>query len=383
MNLKSLKNNNKDLKNVLVAFSGGPDSRFLLNFLLKNRENFGIEKIACAHMNHNLRGEESDRDEKFVRAVCKNLNLEIFVKSLDIHKISIEEKRGLEEVARSERYKFFAEICEKENFDFVAVAHNSTDNLETIIFNLIRGSKNPFKGIQEIQNTKVKIQKLKNKNRSDSENFPLISFKFFNLSIWRPILKFSKKEILKFLEKEKIEFVLDSSNFSLDYSRNKIRHKILPVLEEINPSVEKNIYKNSIHFSEIEKLENEKNNLIVQFLKKDDDNEKKEKKDKKENLDVDFLENAEFKILEENFNLKIFLSFSSSLQKEILHFMLKKISQKFEIRLSTELINEIVKFLKSENGKKMEISRKKIEKNNFSLYFFKTHSKFRLQIQKI
>ena len=124
---------------VLIALSGGSDSVALFSVILKLREKLGLTVFA-AHVNHNLRGKDSEGDEFFVKNLCKKYNVPLFVKSVDINKISKEKSIGTEQCAREERYKFFDDVCIENHIKKIATAHNKNDNAETVIFNLCRGS---------------------------------------------------------------------------------------------------------------------------------------------------------------------------------------------------------------------------------------------------
>lgn len=210
---KSLKfiRENELLKNgdsVLVGFSGGPDSTFLLVLLQTIQKIFNL-KIYAAHLNHQLRGEESDADEEFVRNFCKENKIEFVVEKKDIQKIVSETKRSIEEVARSERYKFFSEAAQKFKATKIATGHTLNDSVETMIFNFIRGS-----GVSGLRGIPIKRD-----------------------NIIRPLLGVTKEEILDFLKSENIPYRIDRTNESNDFTRNFIRNKIIPLLQEINPNL--------------------------------------------------------------------------------------------------------------------------------------------------
>lgn len=194
---------------VLVGFSGGSDSALLLTLL---SEIPGIQ-VYAAHLNHMIRGEEADRDERFCRDFCIKCGIPIFVLKTDIPRLSAERGTGLEETARNERYSFFSRISEKNRIDCIATAHNSSDNAETILFNLIRGcGTNGLCGIPPIRD-----------------------------NIIRPLILCSKEEILAECERRGIEYVYDSTNADTDYTRNFIRHRIIPSIKNLNPAFEKTV----------------------------------------------------------------------------------------------------------------------------------------------
>ncbi len=191
---------------VLLALSGGADSVCLLEVLLLLKEEYELTLFA-AHMNHNLRGEESDADENFVRMLCKEKNIPLFVKSVEIKKIAERKKQSTELVAREERYHFFEEVSEENHIQKIATAHNANDNAETVVFRLIRGT-----GI------------------SGLTGIPAVRGK-----IIRPLLFVNREEILPFLNANQLSYRIDSTNEENIFTRNKIRHKILPIAKEINP----------------------------------------------------------------------------------------------------------------------------------------------------
>lgn len=197
-----------DSDKVIVALSGGADSVSLLHFLISIKEKYNLT-VYAAHLNHNLRGEESQRDENFVRTLCEKYGVELFVKSVDIGKIAEENKIGEELCGRYERYNFFDELSKKLGAK-VATAHNASDNAETVLFNLCRGSS--VKGVCGIP--------VKRGN------------------IIRPLLCVTREEIESYCKENNLEYVTDSTNLCDDYNRNKIRHNAMPVFREINEDFE-------------------------------------------------------------------------------------------------------------------------------------------------
>ena len=209
---------NKLLENhdsVVVGFSGGADSLFLMKALLELKNYYGFE-IYAAHLNHGIRGKEADRDEIFVADFCKRNSIKLFTKKVNIPDIA--KKQGVsEEIAgRNERYKFFSEICKTYGIKKIAVAHNKNDSVETVILNMIRGAS--LTG--------------------------LCGIKPVNGNVIRPIIDISRDEIEQYLRKQNYEFCTDSTNLTDLYNRNKIRNKILKTMSDINPSVIDTIYSN-------------------------------------------------------------------------------------------------------------------------------------------
>ena len=199
---------------ILVGFSGGADSRALLDLLIKYASDSGASVFA-AHVNHGIRGKEADRDEEFCRKVADSYGIPCFVHRVDIPTIAKESGKSVELCARDERYAFFARIMRENSIPLLATAHNANDNLETMLFNLARGSG--LSGLCGIPHTRA------------CESGLLI----------RPILLMSKDEVLGYCANNNLDFVTDSTNTDTDYTRNKIRAEIIPVLKEIVPSPEK------------------------------------------------------------------------------------------------------------------------------------------------
>ncbi len=188
---------------ITVALSGGADSTALLFALLELREKYQLD-ISAAHVNHMLRGDESDSDERFVREMCERLDVPLFVGRFDIRSM-MQKGEGCEECARRVRYDFLTQTAK----DKIATAHTSDDNMETVLFNLVRGSGiKGACGIPAIRN-----------------------------NIIRPLIMCSRADVENYCEKNGLCFVTDSSNLTDDYTRNKIRHGVIPLLREINPAV--------------------------------------------------------------------------------------------------------------------------------------------------
>ncbi len=195
---------------VLVAVSGGIDSVCLLNILQSIKKKLNIQ-LEVAHLNHMLRGEEAERDASFVQQLCNNYQI-----PLHLQKTNIKEKskgRSLQDIARQIRYDFL--LATKNNFccTKIATAHTGTDQAEEILIRLIRGTS--MSGLSGIK-----------PKRADC--------------IIRPLLILTRQEILAYAQKNNIEFVEDSSNNSLKYQRNKVRQKLLPIMENFNKSFVKN-----------------------------------------------------------------------------------------------------------------------------------------------
>ncbi len=199
----------QDVQEVAVALSGGADSVCLLYVLLELQQKFGY-KLSAIHINHQLRGDESDRDEQFVRDLCKGLDLPLVVERAEVSRLAESQGKSIELAARDLRYEVFARHCK----GVIATAHSADDNLETVIYNMTRGSG--LKGICGIPPKR-------------------------DIFI-RPLIACTRVEIEDYLEKVQADFVTDSTNLSDDYTRNKLRHRVVPVLKEINCAAPQKVY---------------------------------------------------------------------------------------------------------------------------------------------
>ena len=191
---------------VLCAVSGGADSMCLLHLLWTNRQELGIE-LAAAHYEHGLRGAESLRDAGFVEQWCRQMGIRCVVGHGDVPAYAKERGLGAEEAARELRYAFLERTAAELNCGRIATAHHADDNAETILFNLTRGSGAAgLRGIPPVRG-----------------------------EIVRPLLPYTRAQIEAYLAENHVEHVEDSTNGSDGYSRNLIRHRVMPVLKEINP----------------------------------------------------------------------------------------------------------------------------------------------------
>ena len=209
----------KDCRSVTVALSGGADSVALLHSLKTLQNELGIELSAC-HVNHNLRGEESDGDEAYVRRLCQELDVPLKVFSVDVSG-SVAKHQSVEERARELRYEAFAEISERLGSK-VATAHNACDNTETVLLNMLRGTG--LKGLCGIPPVRDRLI--------------------------RPLLLCTREEIEEYCGENGLKYVTDSTNASTAYTRNKIRLELVPKLLEINPSLHEGVGRMTFALSE-------------------------------------------------------------------------------------------------------------------------------------
>lgn len=191
---------------VLCAVSGGADSVYLL-WCLNQLQNVREFKLIAAHYNHHLRGAESDRDETFVRDLCAQRGIPCVIGGGDVAAEAKKCGKGIEETARRLRYAFLRETAERVGSDLIATGHTADDNAETMLLHLIRGA-----GLQGLTGIAPR--------RGD---------------LIRPLLTTTRKTIEEFLRLYSIPHIEDSSNEDDAFSRNKVRHQIIPLLDEINP----------------------------------------------------------------------------------------------------------------------------------------------------
>jgi len=243
--LNYIKNHNLLNKNdsVILAVSGGADSVCMLEILNSLKEEFSLS-LYVAHLNHLLRGAESDRDEKYVADLCKKYNIPCYIKRVDINKLSCDLKLSCEEAGRYARYEFFTELKKEISATKIATAHNKCDNIETVLMRFLRGTD--VKGLSGI---------------------PVHN----DLDVIRPLLCLDRTEIEEFLMCKGIDFVTDSTNLTDDYLRNRIRHNLIPQIEkEYNQNFSDTLSNNISLFSEADSfLENYTKSRMKSLAKRD------------------------------------------------------------------------------------------------------------------
>ena len=286
---------------VLVALSGGADSVFLLNILLKFRKRFGID-VAAFHLNHKLRGKSANDDEEFCIRFCSYNNIELIHISKDVKSLSKKMKVSVEEAARAIRYSELKKAALKLKCNKIATAHNSSDNVETILLNLFKGT-----GIKGLTGIPVKRQ-----------------------NIIRPILCLSSEEIRQYLKKNKIPFRVDESNLQSEYERNFLRNEIIPKLKsKLNPRLEEKINNTARIISELNSFIEEQSEKFV----------KKSVKISKNEIEV---------------STEAFKKFDKSLSTIILKTV---IENNFEIELSSANIYAILELLNLQTGRSVQLKQ--------------------------
>lgn len=194
---------------VLAGVSGGPDSMALFHALMALSDVLNI-RLGLAHLNHCLRGDDSDTDEQFVATEARRLGVPFYSKQADVRQESEKTGLSLEEAARAARYRFFDSIRKDHGFDKIALGHHLDDNAELILLYLLRGSgPSGISGIPPVRGAVV-----------------------------RPLIRVYRSEIMKFIQSRKIDYVIDASNKDPRFLRNKIRHELMPVLKAgYNPKI--------------------------------------------------------------------------------------------------------------------------------------------------
>lgn len=294
----------KDGSKIVVGVSGGPDSVCLLDILNKLKDKYNFELI-IAHVNYGLRGRESDEDEKFVDNLAEKYGLKI--EKLKLKDLNIDDS-NLENELRNTRFDFFEKLRKENNFDLIAVAHNQDDQAETLLMRLIRGS-----GLQGLASIRPR-----------------------NGKVIRPLLNTSKKEILKYLKENDLEYRTDSTNKDTKFFRNKIRHKLIPYLEEnYNPSIKETLAGSANGISDDYAFIKYEASEIFDKLCKIDENTAK--------IDI-------------NEMLKVHLS----LQKQVIRIAISKTKGNLK-NVENSHIEEILKIAKSKKNKAQKLKLKKLK----------------------
>lgn len=287
---------------ILVALSGGPDSVFLLYFLYKFSNKYKI-KLGAFHLNHKLRGKNAEADQKFCRAFCKNLGLPLFEASVNVQSVASKMKTSVEEAGRFTRYRLLNKVASKNGFNRIATAHIKDDNTETVLLNLIKGS-----GITGMTGIPDKRD-----------------------NIIRPILCLSKKEILDYLNTNKIGYRLDESNLSVEYERNFLRQSIIPLIKDrLNPSLDETLFNSSFIFKSLK-------DFIDKYVT---DVKAAIATSKKNELIINIQEPKKY---------------HPFLVAETLRSV---VSEKWNISLSSEDVNRTLKLLSSQSGTFLELQNK-------------------------
>ena len=222
--LETIRQNNliQPKEKVIVAFSGGPDSVCLLHLLHELKAELDI-KLYAFHLNHQIRGLDAHRDAWYCLSLCDEYDIPFFVDSTDVPSYAQNMKMSLEEAARDVRYKKLFYLKSILNADKIAVAHNMDDQVETVLMRMMRGTGlYGLKGMEQLLSN----------------------------GIIRPLLSVQKKEIIEELEQNGIHWQVDTTNQEDNYTRNKIRLSMIPLMEECYPTAKENIFRMSVSIRE-------------------------------------------------------------------------------------------------------------------------------------
>lgn len=213
---------------VIAGVSGGADSVCLFFMLLELQKKIGFSFVAV-HVNHGLRGEDADADERFVENLCAKYGVPLKISRVNLELIAGKRKQSLEEAGREVRREVFMQVMEKYGGTRVALAHHQNDNAETLLWNLVRGS-----GLQGLGGIR-----------------PVNG-------VWiRPLLCLNREEIERYLQRRKQEYCTDLTNLETTYTRNKLRHQVLPFLEqEVNPAAVRHINETMEQMRELQEFVN-------------------------------------------------------------------------------------------------------------------------------
>lgn len=284
-------------KRYILAVSGGVDSMVLLHAFVSL---FWKEQCIVAHFDHQLRWAESDGDRDFVKKTCSDLGILCEVRSRDITNEAKEKKQSIESIARKYRYDFCIELAQAHHAEVILTAHHLDDRIETMCFNLLRGSK--LGGIHALKKENI------------LEN---------GILLLRPFLSLEKEELQKYAEEHHVSFREDSSNQENIYLRNRLRNTILPEFHTINPEYKKAL-SNFIGYSE----------ALQDWID--------------ENIQIWFLLQG-CKEGELHFSVQEFIDTHTFLQKEIIRYIFEKMNQG-SVGLSEGNIEEILRFIRDAEG---------------------------------
>lgn len=214
----------------LLAVSGGMDSMCLADLFC---ETYGMDSFAMAHCNFNLRGEESDADEVLVRKWAEDRGIRLHTVSFQTEEYASSNGISIEMAARELRYSWFASLCASEKYVAVVVAHHADDNAETLMLNLVRGTG--LKGITGMKSCSPLPYS------GSSSPAPCLV---------RPLLSFTRKQIEGYVLARKVPYRTDSTNASVEYRRNRIRHEVFPILQKLNPSFITTLNREMVYFAD-------------------------------------------------------------------------------------------------------------------------------------
>ena len=310
---------------IVVGVSGGPDSISILNILNNLKERLNI-KIYVAHINHMIR-KEADEESEYVREFCAKIDIDFFIKKIDVENESKRLKIGTEEAGRNIRYNFFEEVAQKVGANKIATAHNSNDNAETVLMNILRGTSiSGLKGIEKVRDGRY----------------------------IRPLIECSRDEIENYCKEKELNPKYDKSNSENIYTRNKIRNLLIPYLKkEFNPNIVDGINRLSNIAAEEEQfinkiVENEYKRLVI-F---ENNKEKEENNNKSDNISEN-----NYKVI---LNLKEFNKLENVIKSRLILYTISK-AYGTSAGIEKIHIDDIIKLCNNNIGNKYLIPKKGIK----------------------
>lgn len=327
---------------VVIGVSGGPDSMSLLNCLYSLKDKLNIE-IFVAHINHMIRA-EADEETEYVKECCNKKGIAFFYKKVDVEREAKDLKIGIEEAGRNIRYCFFEEVAQKVGANKIATAHNSNDNVETVLMNLLRGtSVSGLKGIEKVREGKY----------------------------IRPIIECSRKKVEEYCKEKKLNPKYDKSNEENIYTRNKIRNMLIPFIQkEFNPNIleginrlsnlatEQERFIDNIVQKEYKEILIEEKNICLKneekgnnFIQKHD----KRNKEKGNNFNVETFSTKNNKLVV--LNLKKFNMLDEVVRSRVILYAIAKVYGKTS-GIEKVHIDDIVKLCKNNIGNKFLMPKK-------------------------
>lgn len=227
----------ENAEGLVIAFSGGPDSRALVDILVRLRESLQTGspfRLHIAHLDHQLRGDESTADAEFVARVAADYSLPVTIERADTRTEARRSRRGIEDTARRLRYEFLARVATQQRLELVATGHTMNDQAETLLLRLIRGAG--VRGLAAMRPSaplpSTVLPQGSTAHRNTAEP---------RLRVVRPLLCLERKEIEAYCRAASLEFRTDSSNASIEHSRNRVRLELLPLLEQMNPKAVRSV----------------------------------------------------------------------------------------------------------------------------------------------
>lgn len=278
---------------VLVAVSGGPDSVALFHILKEGSLQFGLNlQVEIVHVNHQLRGDESEREERLVRDLGADWHVPVWVKRVDVEQYQQKSGKGLQDAARDLRYQAFIEVAQQRDAASIALAHHADDQAETVMMRLIRGTGT--NGLAGMPATRFEKK----------------------VKLIRPLLRITKKQLLQYCHEQGLPFTEDSSNRSRKYTRNRLRLDVMPLFEQFNPKYTEAILRLTKMVQQDESyMAEQTEKLFKRCVKQSDGGYKMEQND--------------------------WLSAPPALQRRLIKLVLSYLSQEYDVEIDYDLIERL------------------------------------------